>query len=98
MQTRAPSSNCWIWTTNADCSSGSAPALRPMSSAPAFWATYVQHWRHATVTPSVGQNYDARKQLFAKGLKYGRLTASEIEAAVPEGTLTAAERWLLFYS
>jgi hypothetical protein len=50
------------------------------------------------VTPSVGQNYDARKQLFAKGLKYGRLTASEIEAAVPEGTLTAAERWLLFYS
>jgi hypothetical protein len=42
--------------------------------------------------------YDARKQLFAKGLKYGRLTATEIEAAVPEGALTAAERWLLYYS
>jgi hypothetical protein len=50
------------------------------------------------VNPPVGHSYDARKQLFAKGLKEGRLTATEIEAAVPEGALTAAERWLLYYS
>ena len=50
------------------------------------------------MNPPVGHSYDARKQLFAKGLKEGRLTATEIEAAVPEGALTAAERWLLYYS
>jgi hypothetical protein len=46
----------------------------------------------------VGQSYAARKALFAKGLKDGRLTVQEIEAALPSGTLTAAERWLLYYS
>lgn len=46
----------------------------------------------------IGKSYLARKKLFAKGLKDGRLTVQEIEEALPSGTLTAAERWLLYYS
>lgn len=46
----------------------------------------------------VGDSYLARKALFAKGLKEGRLTFQEIERALPEGSLTGAERWLLYYS
>ncbi len=45
-----------------------------------------------------GPNYLARKALFAKGLRQGRLTMQEIEAALPTGTLTASERWLFYYS
>lgn len=46
----------------------------------------------------IGKSYTARKALFAKGLKEGRLTVQEIEEALPPGSLTAAERWLLYYS
>ena len=46
----------------------------------------------------IGKSYLARKGLFAKGIKDGRLTVQEIEEALPPGTLTAAERWLLYYS
>ena len=46
----------------------------------------------------IGKSYMARKALFAKGLREGRLTVQEIESALPPGTLTAAERWLLYYS
>jgi hypothetical protein len=46
----------------------------------------------------IGPSYLARKRLFAKGLRDGRLTVQEIEEALPPGTLTAAERWLLYYS
>ena len=46
----------------------------------------------------IGKSYTARMQLFAKGLRDGRLTVQEIETALPPGTLTAAERWLLYYS
>jgi hypothetical protein len=46
----------------------------------------------------IGKSYTARKALFAKGLREGRLTVQEIEEALPAGTLTAAERWLLYYS
>ncbi|MFL5320339.1 MAG: hypothetical protein ACJ790_11835 [Myxococcaceae bacterium] len=46
----------------------------------------------------IGSSYLARKQLFSKGIKEGRLSMQEIERALPEGTLTAAERWLLYYS
>jgi hypothetical protein len=45
-----------------------------------------------------GKSYLARKALFAKGLREGRLSVQEIEEALPPGTLTAAERWLLYYS
>lgn len=46
----------------------------------------------------IGKSYLARKMLFKKGLREGRLTVQEIEEALPPGTLTAAERWLLYYS
>jgi hypothetical protein len=46
----------------------------------------------------IGKSYLARKQLFAKGIRDGRLTVQEIEEALPAGALTAAERWLLYYS
>jgi hypothetical protein len=46
----------------------------------------------------IGSSYLARKALFAKGIKEGRLTVQEIEEALPPGSLTAAERWLLYYS
>jgi hypothetical protein len=50
------------------------------------------------VDQEFGPNYLARKALFAKGLRQGRLTVQEIEAALPSGSLTASERWLLYYS
>ncbi len=46
----------------------------------------------------IGKSYLARTQLFKKGVREGRLTVQEIERALPAGTLTAAERWLLYYS
>jgi Sigma-70 factor, region 1.1 len=46
----------------------------------------------------IGSSYLARKSLFAKGIREGRLTVQEIEEALPPGSLTAAERWLLYYS
>lgn len=52
----------------------------------------------AAVENRIGKSYMARKALFAKGLREGRLTVQEIETALPAGTLTAAERWLLYYS
>src|SRR6478672_8694432 len=54
--------------------------------------------RRRAVENRIGKSYVARKALFAKGLKEGRLTVQEIETALPAGTLTAAERWLLYYS
>jgi len=45
-----------------------------------------------------GATHEARKALFRKGVREGRLTVAEIENAIPEGGLTAAERWLLYYS
>jgi len=50
------------------------------------------------VDQEFGPNYLARKALFVKGLRQGRLTTQEIEAALPSGTLTASERWLFYYS
>jgi hypothetical protein len=49
------------------------------------------------VDQKIGESYLARKALFAKGLKNGRLTVAEIQEALPEGSLSAAERWLLYY-
>lgn len=48
--------------------------------------------------PRIGKTYTARKELFHKGIQEGRLTVQEIERALPSGSLTAAERWLLYYS
>ena len=46
----------------------------------------------------IGSSHHARKQLFQTGLRRGFLTVQEIETALPAGSLTAAERWLLYYS
>ncbi len=52
----------------------------------------------APVDDKIGKSYLARKALFAKGIKKGRLSVQEIETALPAGALTAPERWLLYYS
>ncbi|HUB10283.1 MAG TPA: hypothetical protein VMB50_24980 [Myxococcales bacterium] len=45
-----------------------------------------------------GRSHRARKRLFAQGLRRRWVTVEEIEEALPAGSLTAAERWLLYYS
>lgn len=45
-----------------------------------------------------GRSHHARKRLFALGLRRRWVSVEEIEGALPAGSLTAAERWLLYYS
>ena len=49
-------------------------------------------------TLKIGREHKARKALFTKGLRRGFLTLAEIDEALPPGSLTDAERWLMFYS
>ena len=49
-------------------------------------------------TLKIGREHKARKALFTKGLRRGFLTLAEIDEALPPGSLSDAERWLLFYS
>jgi hypothetical protein len=49
-------------------------------------------------TLKIGREHKARKALFTKGIRRGFLTLAEIDDALPAGSLTDAERWLLFYS
>jgi Sigma-70 factor, region 1.1 len=44
------------------------------------------------------RSHRARKALFQRGIQRGSLTVQEIERALPNGSLTDAERWLLYYS
>jgi hypothetical protein len=44
------------------------------------------------------RSHRARKALFQRGIQRGSLTVREIERALPAGSLTDAERWLLYYS
>jgi hypothetical protein len=46
----------------------------------------------------IGRSHKARKALFARGIRRGYLLIAEIDEALPPGSLTDAERWLLFYS
>jgi hypothetical protein len=46
----------------------------------------------------IGRSHKARKALFTRGIRRGFLTVEEIDEALPAGTLTDAERWLLYYS
>ena len=46
----------------------------------------------------IGRSHKARKALFTRGIRRGFLTVEEIDEALPPGTLTDAERWLLYYS
>lgn len=49
-------------------------------------------------TSRSGEAHDALKELFKEGLRRGWLGVVEIERALPPGMITAAERWLLYYS
>jgi hypothetical protein len=44
------------------------------------------------------ESHEARKALFQTGIRRGWLEVGEIERALPSGSLSPAERWLLFYS
>ncbi len=44
------------------------------------------------------ESHEARKALFQLGIRRGTLTLDEIDRALPPGTLSPSERWLLFYS
>ena len=46
----------------------------------------------------IGRSHKARKALFTRGIRHGFLTVAEIDEALPPGSLTDAERWLLYYS
>jgi hypothetical protein len=46
----------------------------------------------------IGRSHKARKALFTRGIRRGFLSIGEIDQALPPGSLTDAERWLLFYS
>lgn len=50
------------------------------------------------VQERIGQAYLARKALFSKGIRDKRLSVQEIERLLPAGSLSASERWLLYYS
>ncbi|HYG68922.1 MAG TPA: hypothetical protein VD838_14740 [Anaeromyxobacteraceae bacterium] len=43
-------------------------------------------------------SHEARKALFQVGIKRGHLSVEEIDRALPAGSLSPSERWLLFYS
>jgi hypothetical protein len=46
----------------------------------------------------IGREHKARKALFTRGIRRGFLTLEEINEALPPGSLTDAERWLVYYS
>jgi hypothetical protein len=49
-------------------------------------------------TLKIGREHKARKALFTRGIRRGFLTLGEIDQALPPGSLSDAERWLLYYS
>jgi hypothetical protein len=49
-------------------------------------------------TLKIGRSHKARKALFTRGIRRGFLSVEEIDEALPPGSLTDAERWLLYYS
>ncbi len=44
------------------------------------------------------ESHQSRKALFQLGIRRGHLSLDEIDRALPAGSLSPAERWLLFYS
>jgi len=49
-------------------------------------------------TLKIGRSHKSRKALFTRGIRRGFLSVEEIDQALPPGSLTDAERWLLYYS
>jgi hypothetical protein len=48
--------------------------------------------------PKIGRTHLARKALFRRGIRQGQLAVADIEEALPPGSMTPTERWLLYYS
>lgn len=46
----------------------------------------------------IGGGHKLRKALFVRGIRQGYLNIDEVEASIPPGLMTAAERWLLYFS
>jgi hypothetical protein len=44
------------------------------------------------------ESHEARKALFQLGIRRGHVSLDEIDRALPAGSLSPSERWLLFYS
>ncbi len=44
------------------------------------------------------ETHEARKALFQIGIRRGHVSVEEIDRALPAGSLSPSERWLLFYS
>jgi hypothetical protein len=44
------------------------------------------------------ESHEARKALFQLGIRRGHVSLDEIDRALPSGSLSPSERWLLFYS
>ena len=47
---------------------------------------------------SGSESHEARKALFQVGIRRGWLALAEVDRAMPAGSLSPSERWLLFYS
>ncbi len=45
-----------------------------------------------------GGGHAIRKALFRRGIQDGFLNVDEVEESLPEGLMTVAERWLLYFS
>ncbi len=54
--------------------------------------------RGVEVVRSGSESHEARKALFQSGIRRGWVHLAEIERALPSGSLSPPERWLLFYS
>ena len=46
----------------------------------------------------IGGGHRIRKMLFLRGIRDGHLNVDEVEVELPEGLMTSAERWLLYFS
>lgn len=46
----------------------------------------------------VSGGHRLRKDLFKRAIQQGWLEVDEVEASLPPGLLTSAERWLLYFS
>lgn len=46
----------------------------------------------------IGHAHKLRKNLFVKGLREGYLDVAEVERTLPEGLMSASERWLFYFS
>lgn len=46
----------------------------------------------------IGGGHRTRKAIFLQGIRQGFLNVDEVEEVLPAGLMTAAERWLFYFS